>query len=88
MSESLWTAAQVARVLGVSTDWVYLQSRSGSIPTVALGRYKRYRPEAIRQWIAELEQGGESAPKRKAARSHALKSVRADSEFSQYGRSA
>ena len=27
MSECLLTAAQVARMLGVSTDWVYVQSR-------------------------------------------------------------
>jgi excisionase family DNA binding protein len=53
----LWTAAQVARRLGVSTDWVYRASREGLIPTISLGRYRRYRPDAIEKWVMELESG-------------------------------
>jgi excisionase family DNA binding protein len=56
MSESLWTAADVAKLLGVSTDWIYAESRAGRIPTVRLGRYRRYRPEAIDQWLLVLEE--------------------------------
>jgi excisionase family DNA binding protein len=55
MTASLLTAAQVADLLGVPTSWVYEQSRRGRIPTVTLGRYRRYRPEAIEAWIQELE---------------------------------
>ena len=47
MTASLLTADQVAELLGVPTSWVYEQSRKGRIPTVTLGRYRRYRPEAI-----------------------------------------
>ncbi len=47
MTGSLLTAAQVASLLGVPTSWVYEQSRAGRIPTVTLGRYRRYRREAI-----------------------------------------
>jgi len=57
MSETLWTATQVARLLGVSTDLVYAMSRDGTIPTVRLGRYRRYRPASIRAWIENLEEG-------------------------------
>jgi len=42
-------------VLGVPTSWVYEQSRLGRIPTVTLGRYRRYRLEAIEAWIRERE---------------------------------
>jgi excisionase family DNA binding protein len=52
---ALLTAEQVARLLGVPRTWVYEQSRCGRIPTVTLGRYRRYRPEAIEAWIRELE---------------------------------
>lgn len=51
----LLTAQQVALELGVSAAWVYEQSRLGRIPTVTLGRYRRYRAEAIKAWIARLE---------------------------------
>jgi hypothetical protein len=37
---------------------VWAQARAGSIPHVRLGRYKRFRAEAIAAWIAELEEGG------------------------------
>ncbi len=57
MSRSLLTAAQVARLLGVPRSWVYEQSRKGTIPTVTLGRYRRYRAEAIEAWVARLEAG-------------------------------
>jgi excisionase family DNA binding protein len=54
---SLLTAPQVADLLGVPTSWVYEQSRRGRIPTVTLGRYRRYRREAIERWLDELEAG-------------------------------
>jgi excisionase family DNA binding protein len=52
---SLLTATDVARMLGVRVDWVYAQSRAGRIPTVRLGRYRRFRREAIEAWIREQE---------------------------------
>ena len=63
----LLTAEQVAERLGgddITKDWVYARSRdwlksSGrrGIPTVKLGRYYRYRPDAIDRWISQVEQG-------------------------------
>lgn len=57
MSSSLLTAKEVADLLGVPTSWVYEQSRAGRIPTVRLGRYRRYRREAIEEWVARIEAG-------------------------------
>jgi excisionase family DNA binding protein len=51
----LLTAAEVARLLSVPTSWVYAQSRAGRIPTVACGRYRRYRRGAVEAWLADLE---------------------------------
>jgi excisionase family DNA binding protein len=53
---SLLNANDVAALLGVPVSWVYMQTRAGRIPTVKLGRYYRYRREAIEAWIAELEE--------------------------------
>ena len=55
MAGSLMTAAEVAELLGVPVSWVYEQSRRGQIPTVTLGRYRRYRRGAIEEWIATIE---------------------------------
>jgi excisionase family DNA binding protein len=53
----LLTAAEVAKLLHVPQSWVREQTRRGRIPTVTLGRYRRYRREAIEAWIEELEAG-------------------------------
>ena len=55
LNNSLLTAADVAEMLGVPTTWVYEQSRRGRIPTVTLGRYRRYRAEAIAEWVEQQE---------------------------------
>lgn len=52
---TLLTADELAEMLGVPTGWIYRQSRAGTIPTVKLGRYYRYRLEAIERWIVERE---------------------------------
>ena len=55
-AKDLLTAQDVAAMLGVTTGWVYAQSRMGRIPTIPLGRYRRYRRDAILQWLDEIEQ--------------------------------
>lgn len=52
-------------MLGVTTGWVYEQSRRGTIPTVTLGRYRRYRRESIERWVVELEERSESRRSRR-----------------------
>jgi excisionase family DNA binding protein len=64
----LLTAEEVAELLGVTPAWVYEQSRAGRIPTVTLGRYRRYRREAIDRWIQELEQRARPLPRGAGAR--------------------
>lgn len=56
--QSLLTAEQVGAMLGMSAEWVWEASRRGEIPTVKLGRYRRYRPEAIQAWLRENEARG------------------------------
>lgn len=54
--DALLTAEEVARILGVTVAWVYAQSRSRRIPTVTLGRYRRYRRGAIESWVRGIEE--------------------------------
>jgi excisionase family DNA binding protein len=51
----LLTADDVAERLGVPKTWVYARAREGRIPTVRLGRYYRFRPVALEDWILEQE---------------------------------
>jgi excisionase family DNA binding protein len=52
----LLTVDEVAERLGVRKEWVWAHARAGRIPHVQLGRYRRFREEAIDAWLAELEQ--------------------------------
>ena len=51
MSERLLTASEVAELLAVPESWVREHTRHGSMPRVQLGRYVRYRREAVLAWI-------------------------------------
>ncbi len=55
MSDRLLTAAEVADVLAVPERWVQDASREGRIPHVRLGRYVRFRREAVLAWIEAQE---------------------------------
>jgi excisionase family DNA binding protein len=63
MSERLLDAKDVAELLNVPQSWVREHTRSGRIPHITLGRYKRYRRDDILEWLNEQHAGG--APWRK-----------------------
>ena len=52
---TLLTAQDVADRLGVAPSWVWAQARAGRIPHIRLGRYCRFREEALEAWITQLE---------------------------------
>lgn len=43
-------AEQAARLLGVPASWVLAEARANRIPHVCLGKYRRFDPEALREW--------------------------------------
>lgn len=54
-------AGEVAQMLGMTVDWVYEQSRRGRIPTITLGRFRRYRRAAIESWLLSIERASVDA---------------------------
>jgi excisionase family DNA binding protein len=44
-------------MLGMSKDWIYAEARADRIPHVKLGRYTRFRREAVEDWIRQAERG-------------------------------
>jgi excisionase family DNA binding protein len=57
MSERLLNAEDVANLIGMTPGYVYDLSRRGRIPTITFGRTRRYRREAIEEWLVEQERG-------------------------------
>lgn len=52
MSEDrLLTAGDVAAILNVKTSWVEEHAREGHIPSVELGRYRRFRRADVDHFI-------------------------------------
>jgi excisionase family DNA binding protein len=64
---SLLTVDEVAAMIGMGRDWVYAEARAGRIPHVKLGRYVKFRAEAVEAWLREIERGGTVAVRAKAA---------------------
>jgi excisionase family DNA binding protein len=58
LSEKLRTADEIAAMVSVPVSWVREHTRSGAIPHLALGKYKRYREDDVLAWLEELSAGG------------------------------
>jgi excisionase family DNA binding protein len=54
---SLLDAEAVASMLGMGRDWVYAEARADRIPHIKMGRYTRFRREAVEDWIRQQERG-------------------------------
>ena len=51
MTDRLLTAAELAERLNVPESWVRESTRSGAIPHIQLGRYRRYRAADVMAWL-------------------------------------
>jgi len=49
--DELLTSAEVAEILNVPVRWVDEHGRRGDVPSLKLGRYRRYRRGDIDAWI-------------------------------------
>jgi excisionase family DNA binding protein len=60
IGDRLLTASDVAELLAVPERWVREHTRGGLIPHVRLGRYVRYRKDAVVRWLDEHERNGDA----------------------------
>jgi excisionase family DNA binding protein len=58
VTERLVDAQAVADRLGVPVTWVRESTRSGAMPHVTLGRYKRYDLADVDRWLEACKQPG------------------------------
>ena len=56
-SGRLLEADDIARYIGMTTDWIYREVRAGRMPHIRLGRYVRFRRESIDAWLVARERG-------------------------------
>jgi excisionase family DNA binding protein len=58
MTDRLLDATEVAELLHVPVTWVRESTRSGAMPSIELGRYRRYQREAVLKWLEECKRPG------------------------------
>jgi excisionase family DNA binding protein len=49
--ERLYTAAELAPLLGVKPSWIEKKARAGEFPVTHLGRYPRFRLSAVAAYL-------------------------------------
>lgn len=58
MSDRLLDASEVAELLAVPVSWVREHTRSGDVPSIELGRYRRYDRGDVLAWVESLKSRG------------------------------
>lgn len=66
VNDRLLTASEVAEMLAVPVSWVRESTRSGAMPVVELGRYRRYQESEVREWLAKCSRPGRPIALRRA----------------------
>ena len=55
--EPLLGAEQVAEILGVDVGHVHAQARSRKIPSIMIGKYRKFSPSQLRKWLDRKNSG-------------------------------
>jgi excisionase family DNA binding protein len=58
VNDRLLDANEVAERLNVPVSWVRESTRSGAMPCVELGRYRRYEWSAVEAWLEACKTPG------------------------------
>ena len=52
--ERLLTAPEVAEILGVHVNYVWAEAKRGRIPSITIGRNRRFRASEVEAWLSTL----------------------------------
>ena len=67
MEEQLEDVAWVSRRLKVPKSWVYQHAETGMLPSRKVGKYRRFVPSEIEEFIEGRRQGNSNSDARPAA---------------------
>ncbi len=56
MTEHLEGIKQMAKRLDVPISWLYGKTRTGEIPHYKVGKYVKFDPDAVMEWLAQQPQ--------------------------------
>jgi excisionase family DNA binding protein len=56
----LLTVDEVARRLSVPKSWVYANAEAGTLPSLKVGRYRRFRAAELEQYLQARREGPRS----------------------------
>lgn len=59
----LLDAAKAGELLNVPHTWLLAEARANRVPHVRLGRYVRFAPESLMDWVTERERGPRRHPR-------------------------
>jgi len=51
MGQNLIDIQEMAQKINVPVSWLYSRTRTGEIPHFKIGKYVRFDPEKVMQWI-------------------------------------
>jgi len=57
MTQQLLDAKSAGDLLGVPGSWLLAQARRDKVPHVRLGKYVRFDPADLEQWIVSVKRG-------------------------------
>lgn len=49
--DPLLEAEEVAKILGVEVAYVYSQARGKKIPSIKIGKYRKFSPAQLKKWL-------------------------------------
>src|SRR5215467_8381409 len=59
--EPLIGSEQVAEILGVDVGHVHAQARSRKIPSIMVGKYRKFSPSQLKKWLDRKNSGDTQA---------------------------
>ena len=53
MNQNLIGINEMAEKLDVPVSWLYARTRTNEIPTIRVGKYVKFDPERVMEWIQQ-----------------------------------
>jgi excisionase family DNA binding protein len=55
--ENLLEADEIAHILGVNVSYVYSLARANKMPSIKLGKYRKFSPSQLKKWLDRKNNG-------------------------------
>lgn len=80
MTENLMTGSQAAELLNVPLSWIYAKSETGELPSIKIGRYRRFVRAELEAWLARQRESASHGSRQEDGPSGRGPGIRADKQ--------